>query len=789
MKRSRDSRIDQQVMRDIQDLRDSGYATSDELPDTPSPRYARVMSPERGRTASHSSAQLHYNRDRALISRSIAAASDVAKALKDRAADDDWPLLLPSVARPGVIRTETDTQQDRGPKRQLLKRTQTSMQAVEESLTDLQTAKPKSAQGSHALQLLNPSLLLHTHGPNLISAINPKAVGEVMSQQLDKTIKHLGKLRIRVEDTSSKVLVTGDLNAGKSTLCNALLRQQVMPVDQQPCTEVFCEVLDARDNGGELGVHAVSIGQTYDQKNPESYTRLSYDDLPTAVTQIATYSALKVYVHDQREIEQSLLRNGVVDIALIDAPGLNSDCLKTTAVYAQQEEIDVVVFVVSAENHLTLSGKEFLWSAANEKAYLFVVVNKFDAIRDKDRCRKMILDQIAHLSPATHADAQELVHFVSAAAAENDPAFDELEVQLRNFILDKRAQSKLAPAKTFCSKFWSDVLLIARHNGEKATEERAKLEKDLLELQQQLSTLSHDRAQTVDRVSSHSEKTVEAIRQNTRTNVTTAMNALAKLKPEYPWHGLLDCWEYAARLRDQYMATVLHATVASELQARNMTASAVDTVRAIAATHLTEEQYRLPAFNASLMFSRKRDAIQRQVPIELTPLDFVDLTRIEAALSTTSLSAALVLYGTKTIGWSAAAESLVRVVDRTVGIEHSPRVVAAVLLCGFGAVAAYAAYQVPTALQTNLSRKCAQTLARADYPATQAHRISDEVRRVLSRPESDIRAAFASMVDARDRQRQTLLHRTAVCTATADFFRAQCDVVLAEQHKLAQTHL
>jgi mitofusin len=38
----------------------------------------------------------------------------------------------------------------------------------------------------------------------------------------------------------------------------------------------------------------------------------------------------------------------------------NRVSLKTTAIFACQSNIDVVVFVVSVENHFTLSAKEFL---------------------------------------------------------------------------------------------------------------------------------------------------------------------------------------------------------------------------------------------------------------------------------------------------------------------------------------------------------------------------------------------------------------------------------------------
>ncbi len=110
------------------------------------------------------------------------------------------------------------------------------------------------------------------------------------------------------------------------------------------------------------------------------------------------------------------MNNGIADISLIDAPGLNRDSLKTTALFARQEEIDVVVFVVSAENHFTLSAREFLSSASKEKAYLFIVVNKFEQIKNKEKCRRSVLEQIRELSPRTYDDAADLVHFVDSSA-------------------------------------------------------------------------------------------------------------------------------------------------------------------------------------------------------------------------------------------------------------------------------------------------------------------------------------------------------------------------------------
>lgn len=66
---------------------------------------------------------------------------------------------------------------------------------------------------------------------SLVSQLEKSSIANLLDDRIKASLNHIDKLRLRVEDTSSKVLVTGDLNAGKSTFVNALLRREVMPVD------------------------------------------------------------------------------------------------------------------------------------------------------------------------------------------------------------------------------------------------------------------------------------------------------------------------------------------------------------------------------------------------------------------------------------------------------------------------------------------------------------------------------------------------------------------------------
>jgi mitofusin len=195
---------------------------------------------------------------------------------------------------------------------------------------------------------------------DLHTTLEKTSIANLLDEKLAQCKRHLDNLYNRVADTSSKVLVTGDLNSGKSTFVNALLKRELLPADQQPCTNMFCEVLNANINDGLEQVHAVPHVEKYDRLNPATYHIVEMRHLDTLIMDDldqdqARYQMVKIYTNDARATQESLLHNGIIDIALIDSPGLNTDSVKTTAVFARQEEIDVVVFVVSAENHFTLS--------------------------------------------------------------------------------------------------------------------------------------------------------------------------------------------------------------------------------------------------------------------------------------------------------------------------------------------------------------------------------------------------------------------------------------------------
>jgi mitofusin len=402
-----------------------------------------------------------------------------------------------------------------------------------------------------------------------------------------------------------------------------------------------------------------------------------------------------------------------VDIALIDAPGLNNDSLKTTAVFARQEEIDVVVFVVSAANHFTLSAKEFIFNAAREKAYMFMVVNGFDQIRDQKRCQEMILKQVAHLSPATFKESSELVHFVSSNAIpvmqgggpgpggsggsgsggfssddngkqpagdddgddsdsgkhgesgsppkgkgkgkqkEQQQDFDELEASLRRFVLEKRARSKLAPAKTYLMNVLGDLSTLASVNKDVAQNEYDRVTKELQALEPVFEKSKKARSQADDDVVTQIETTGQEVYDLTRGTLNSSIAHVAEndLGVEYP--GIFGAYNYADDLKVAMLDHITETVRWCEARGREKTVQGVSGIKQLGILHLGDSYTDL-TFRSEKMFRSKRDALVRQVDFEAEILDFFDFTsmweRQEKVASTSMAVTVAGVVGTRMVG-------------------------------------------------------------------------------------------------------------------------------------------
>jgi mitofusin len=680
--------------------------------------------------------QLYYNQNRNSLARAITKTVDTLKKLQGMNAK--WPAHYPTVQRPDT--PEVVQAPDSRPG---LKNALSTLDASRESqqVTPSRPVHPKRAETSAGEstsqaessstaatrpvpepRLVTPQLardfsilkidlkMGNLSQAELVHSLEKSSISALLDGQINTTIRHLQSIRERIEDTSSKVLVTGDLNAGKSTFCNALLRRKVLPEDQQPCTSIFCEVLDVRENSGVEEVHAIPNGFTYNRNDERTFRVFQLHDLEKIVTDNERWSQCKIYIKDIRTVDESLLNNGVVDIALIDAPGLNHDSIITTANFAKQEEIDVVVFVVSAANHFTQSAKEFVFNAAREKAYIFMVVNGYDNIRDQKRCQEMILKQVAQLSPATFKESSELVHFVSSndipvaptdfngtngggsgsssggpgddgddddpnknnkgkgKNKENERDFAELEASLRRFVLEKRARSKLAPAKTYLLNLTSDLDNLATVNRDMAQSELERVGKELEQLEPQVEESKKSTVEASDATDQTIEETVTEVYDYTRSTLTNTIGTIANFDFGIDYPGLFNAYSYAEDIKHAMLDEITHTVSHCEDHAREKTVTGVNAIKSLGILHLGNA---FPDFSyrPENMFRRRKDVLARQIDIEVEFFDFFDLSSLwerqeKVASTSMAVTVAGVVGGRLVggVGWMDGALGAVKVV-------------------------------------------------------------------------------------------------------------------------------
>ncbi|POR37620.1 Transmembrane GTPase fzo1 [Tolypocladium paradoxum] len=766
--------------------------------------------------------QMWYNSQRARLGRSINKVLELLQALQEM--NTSWPAHYPSVqradsatsperpsSRPGLAHSHSLIGHPAGSsptaaQPPALRRSMTagddssaesSRAAENRSMPEPRLVSPQIAQEFSILKL--DLKLGALHQAELVHSLEKSSIASLLDGKISSSIKHLLSLQDRIEDTASKVLITGDLNAGKSTFCNALLRRKVLPEDQQPCTAIFCEVLDARENAGIEEVHAVHKDAAYSRNDESTYDVFSLLELEKIVVDNETYTQCKVYVKDIRTIDESLLNNGVVDIALIDAPGLNSDTTKTTAIFARQEEIDVVVFVVSAANHFTQSAKEFIWAAAAEKAYLFIVVNGYDTIKDKERCQKLILDQVWGLSPRTHKESSELVHFVSSNAIPAGPSppggpggngsgsgsssgggggddpsddngkgkgkdldkirdFEALEQSLRRFVLEKRARSKLAPARTYLLNILNDVKTLATVNQEVAQSEMERVVRELKELEPQLESSRKAKSEVGDQVDQNIEGTCREVYEHTRAELNNAITYAGKTNYNVPYPGFFSAFQYADDLKEAMLSHIADAVTDCEEHARGKTVQGVNAIKQLGLLHVGDEFQNL-LFRPDVMFRRKRDALARQVDIPTELWDFVDWsTLLQRQEKFAGTGMALTVAGAvvpRMLGMSTWMDQALTA-TRVLSNENLRQLILPGILVAAIAASAYVLQQIPNSLPPRLANKISTQLAELDYVHSNSARISSAVRKVLRFPADNLRVALdQSVKDLGNRRDET----------------------------------
>ncbi|KAI9599282.1 hypothetical protein BDF19DRAFT_428238 [Syncephalis fuscata] len=591
--------------------------------------------------------------------------------------------------------------------------------------------------------------------------LEPGSLAPLLDDRMASALRHLVNLHERVSDTSFKVIVAGDVNAGKSSLVNALLRRTVVPVDQQPLTSTFLEVLDARLNDDIEEAHACEDRRIYDRLNESTFWRVPLRHLDATVAEWTgdEHSIIKVYARQEDDDSALVHNDGVANLS-----------------------IDVVVFVLNAENTLTLSGREFLEQASKEKAHLFFVINRFEGIRAKDRCARRILDQIKEVSPKTYDEADDLVHWISPTRVSlkdsgngddhGDDSDDDsdhggngnnnnnnnnnrgaapddwknMERALRNFTLGRRARTKLEPAKIYLLNVLSDLRLLARMNRRDA-DQRLRRAAEALEASrpeyEKLVESQRDDCIAADR---ETEGAGDYVRQLTRQRLRAVMEAFEIHGGDPVWPGFSGMIGYVDAIRNSMIKAWENEVMKCEQAALEKVNQASEHISTLGMQSLTEPPR---VADLSRLFTKHDEAHKLSVRIEIW--DLVEI-RERIGIATAGLgSVAMIasnLFGYKTLVVNAAQ------VGSAVGLQGAKRwFLFTATLASIGALT-FIIGDMQYAVHRKVARKIRQHIQDTSVVDQHADRVAKRAHAALRFSAQDLRERYQRAVETERHQRE-----------------------------------
>jgi ribosome biogenesis GTPase A len=183
--------------------------------------------------------------------------------------------------------------------------------------------------------------------------------------------RNLAAARARVAEDRFNLVVLGEFKRGKSTLINALLDRDVLPIGVVPLTSVVTAI-----GAGPRDQLIIRFADGGEQSRP-------LDELAAYVTEERNPGNQRGVELARLELDHELLRAG---LELVDTPGIGSIHSHNTEVARDfLPRVDAALCVLDAGQPLSEAERELFAEAAGRVPRLLMVVNKIDHLDPGDR--------------------------------------------------------------------------------------------------------------------------------------------------------------------------------------------------------------------------------------------------------------------------------------------------------------------------------------------------------------------------------------------------------------------
>jgi GTPase Era involved in 16S rRNA processing len=261
--------------------------------------------------------------------------------------------------------------------------------------------------------------------------------------------QRLDAARTSMLDSAFRIMVFGDFSSGKSTLINALVGHDVLPMRANPTTAFTTEIRWAEAWSAEL--------TEVDPQNGYQWTRaVTIEDFQGEVTlrfEDEDSPAVSPYVCGVVQGPVEILRDHV---QFIDSAGMNEDPVRESVTLSYLPKADAVIYVTMAKAAFKQHDREHYLKMLRAYGHrdIFYVVNQFDEIRRAED-RVTVEIRCRGIARADAGGREPRIFFTSALdaleARTEEPdeeklhrsGVPQLEAAIRDFLHRGRAMIKL----------------------------------------------------------------------------------------------------------------------------------------------------------------------------------------------------------------------------------------------------------------------------------------------------------------------------------------------------------
>lgn len=357
--------------------------------------------------------------------------------------------------------------------------------------------------------------------------------------ELHREIEDITKASQALRSGVFRLLVLGDMKRGKSTFLNALIGENLLPSDVNPCTAILTilrygleKKVTVHFNNGTNPEHVdfKTFKQRYtidpsEAKELEQQRKLAFPEVSHAVVE---YPLL-------------LLEKGV---EIIDSPGLNDTEARNELSLGYVNNCHAILFVMRASQPCTLGERRYLENYIKSRGLtVFFLINAWDQVKEslidpddteelaeaEEKLRRVFRANLAEYCQIDGYDVyDERVFEVSSIqalrrrlknpdAALDGTGFAKFMGAISTFLTKERAVSEIRQARTLARQ--------ALQHVHEAIERRVPLlEQDVEELKRRLNSVEPEFAKLTD-ISSQFQAEIRTVKQSKAREVADSFRA------------------------------------------------------------------------------------------------------------------------------------------------------------------------------------------------------------------------------------------------------------------------